>query len=135
MAFTHRSFRQRFNRHDLVMVCADAHLATRAAIRTRGSSPVCWLLMHEQRLVSQGPAWAGIHTGAAADAGTFPQRSPRVRNYPRFVSSIKDLPDKLSLDLIADADAAITDNASRHIDVNVRMGVVQQVRFVRAVEV
>ncbi len=51
------------------------------------------------------------------------------------MTSIKDLPDKLSLNLIADAYAAITDNALRHIDVNVRMGVVEQVWFVRAVKV
>lgn len=81
--------------------------------------------MREQRLVFQRAAGAGIDAGATTDARAFQKRRPGVRNYPCFVSSIKYLPSKLALYLFADTHAAITDNALRHVDVNIRMRVVE----------
>jgi hypothetical protein len=51
------------------------------------------------------------------------------------VTAIKYLPHKLTLNFFADAYAAIASNAFGHVDVNVRMRVVNEVWFIRPFEI
>jgi hypothetical protein len=51
------------------------------------------------------------------------------------VTFVEDLPNELTLHFVTDAHASIAEDALRHIDVNVRMRSVEQVRSLLAVEI
>ena len=116
-------------------MCAEIQLATSATIRACCAGPVCWRLTLECRLIFKRPTWASVYASAATNAGACAEGCSGIRDNPRIVTAIKYLPHKLPLNFFADPYTAVASNAFGHVDVNVRMRVVNEVWFIRSVEI
>ena len=130
MTLTDRRVQSRADRDDLAVARSDVHLAAGAAVGAGRLGPAVGV-PRARIVLSSSARGTGIDAGAAADAGAVTQIGSGVRNNARLGAAIPSLPDELSLQLFADAHAAVAVDAAGHVDVNVGVGIVYQSRIRR----
>ena len=121
MTFAYRRVERGPYLHNAIAVRADHHFAADAAIRTRGARPFFRDAEFEDAFIFKRAGWAGIDACATGHARALAQRFARIRNNPCRVAAVPNLPDKLALEFIANADATKTGDALRHVHMDVRM--------------
>src|SRR4026209_632207 len=123
------------NRNELVIPCSDIHFTTSTAVRTCGSCPFSGESTLENRFVFERSSRTVINAGATTHTRTFSQSRAGVGDNLGFVSPVKDLPNKLTLYFFTNPNTAVTQNALRHIDVNVWMRIVKKFWMVATIKI
>jgi len=113
--------------HDASVARADIHFASDSAVGARCPCPIRRNSMFQDGLVLQCASRACIDTRAATDAGAGEQ-GRSIGHDARVVPTTGDMPDKLSLHLVADPHAAEAVDAARHVGSQIRMSEIRKPR-------
>ncbi len=132
MALTYQCIKERFNRDEVVVRCAHVHLTTSAAVSAGCPGPCCGNTTFENGLILERARRAGIDACATTYTRALRQGGAGIGNNSSFVSPVEYLPDKLSLNLIANPHTAVAENAMRHVNVDIWVRIVVQFLAVNA---
>src|SRR5579864_8406078 len=124
MPAAYRCIHRRPHGNQAVVRDTRLHLAARATVGTGGPRPRRRWGTVEHVLVLQSARGAGIHACATGDATAFPKLDVLVRDNAGCAASIPDVPYKLALELGANPHATIAVDAPRHLNLNVRVRIV-----------
>ncbi len=129
VALVHGRVERGAGRDDVAVACSHVHLAAHAAVRAHGPGPFVRLALLDDALVLERAGRAGIHARAARDARAVRERRSRVGDEPRLRASLPNLPRELALNIGADAGAPKARDALVHVDVDVRVRIVDERRI------
>ncbi len=128
VALVHRRIEGREDLHDAPFPRAHVELAPHAAVRARRPGAPRRGPVLEERLVLERARGTRADAGAAAHARAAEQRGARVGSDDHLVAAVVHFPHELPLQVVADAHAAQTVDAARHVDADVGVRCVDERR-------